>query len=554
MRYVIEELGRNGTKDRRAADIEKDEIIIGRGVDCDIRLASSYVALRHAKIGFTEGQIYIEDPGSLSSITVNEKVEKYKVLREGDRVKLADVSLDVAREDGVWTLVETRAESDSGNIEEIVERQAAGLTVAKSMPSMKVLSIGLFAIISALYFAWPFISGRQDSWSSGPISSHHSMIGSDCTACHAGGFTPVKDEQCLACHSMTDHAEFLKDHRELEGRCASCHMEHNGNHGIVLNDSRLCIDCHADINKIYPDSKRHNVPNFDNHPEFTVSVQPLSPDGEVKRVQLSDSQNLKDNSFIKLNHKIHLEAPIRSKDGMVQLGCRDCHNASKDRESMVEISFDKHCRSCHSLEFDPRLKGVEAPHGDADVVYNFLYAEYAKLLLGSDDPISRQEFSRRAKPGSALPSVAAAPSSRDDFKQSLVEGESRGAEQELFTRTACHLCHEIAEKPEPAAGSSRFEVIKPRIPADWMPEVRFDHGSHEAIKCDDCHKGVYQSEKTNEVLLPSVNNCRICHSGAAKHGLVQSDCVMCHSYHDQQLVGADQKRNIEAILKVKSPL
>jgi predicted CXXCH cytochrome family protein len=555
LRYVIEEISLNGTKNLRSSEINKPEILIGRGSDCDVRLESTYVSLRHAKIGYVDSRPYIEDPGSLSSVIVNGNIEKYRVLEAGDKIKLADITLEVFFQDDMWGLKETRVEKEETDDEVVIKNQNENLSISNHLPSIKLLSSLLFIAVTGYFFVWPLFGKDQESWSAGPLASHHSMIAADCKSCHGGDFTQVDDKKCMSCHSMTEHSEFLRTHKSTstEGRCGTCHMEHNGDEGLVLNDPKLCTSCHANITATDPESKGQNVPSFEKHPEFSVQVQPAVPGGPYTKVMLTDFANLKDNSYVKLNHQIHLK-PIRSKNGIVQLQCRDCHEASSDLKSINKITFDKHCRSCHSLEFDDRLKGKEVPHAQPDVVYKFLYAEYAKLMLGADDsPQATQTFNQRFKPGQALPSVESAPSTKDDFKQAFVEKESRNSERQLFTKTACYLCHKMLEKPSDSGtsdnGLSRFEVIKPQIPTDWMPAARFDHGAHEAIKCGDCHKGVYESTKTNQVLLPKIEQCRTCHVDKAQNGLVKSDCISCHSFHDQQLVPVIRKRDIAEILK-----
>lgn len=551
IRYTLEKISINGIKDTRSQDFDKTEILIGRGGGCDVLLQSSYVSLIHAKFGITDGKPFIEDQGTVSSILVNNSVEKYATLQEGDLVKLADISLEVIKEDGHWGLKEVRQEVDKPDNEEVVAGQLKQLNVANSLPSFKTLSILFFLVIAGLFLVWPYFSKDQSSWEAGPISNHHSMIASDCKSCHSVPFVQVKDEQCLSCHKMTNHSEIIKNHPKIEGRCASCHMEHNGTQALVIDEAKLCINCHGDLKSKFADAKSPGMQDFKTHPQFAVEVQPLLPGEKSTKVSLDNAAALRDNSNIKLNHEVHLQ-PIKSKNETVQLQCRDCHNASEDLKSIQPINFEKHCNSCHGLEFDDRLKGIEVPHGDPNVVYNFLYAEYAKLLLGSDDsPKAEASFVQRFKPGGSLPSVSAQPSIKDDFKQAFVEKESRKSERQLFTRTACYLCHRILEEDAAKAlpEKSHFEVIKPQIHTDWMPSANFDHGAHEEIKCEDCHSGVSQSTKTNQVLLPKVEKCQTCHADQEKHGLVKSDCVMCHSYHDQQLVSEEKKRNINDILK-----
>jgi predicted CXXCH cytochrome family protein len=358
---------------------------------------------------------------------------------------------------------------------------------------------------------------------------------------------------------MTDHAPvfgpaLIEKHKDLKMGCASCHMEHNGTTGLIVRNSALCTNCHGDIKRLIPEAQAQNVPRFDKHPEFTVMIQPPIPGGAYTRVRLDDPANLKDNSNVKLNHQKHL-ATLNGPKGKVKLECRSCHEPSDDLRTIKPISYDKHCQECHGLEFDDRLKGRQVPHGSADVVYRYLYAEYAKLALSQtpeDKPI-QEVFNLRGRPGSVMPSVAAQPKQGEDFTRAFVEKESRDSERKLFTKTACFLCHRVAPKeitPEEAASKQTglFTVLQPDIPNRWMPHSIFSHGAHEAVKCEECHHGVSESNRTQDVLMPKVGDCTGCHSEEGDHGTVKSDCVMCHSFHDQLTVPEDRKRQIDKIL------
>ena len=81
-----------------------------------------------------------------------------------------------------------------------------------------------------------------------------------------------------------------------------------------------------------------------------------------------------------------------------------------------------------------------------------------------------------------------------------------------------------------------------------MPESTFDHGAHQEVACESCHVGVSKSEKTTDVLLPGKENCYQCHDQAGSLGMVKSDCITCHSYHDTLILDEEKKREIENIL------
>lgn len=121
------------------------------------------------------------------------------------------------------------------------------------------------------------------------------------------------------------------------------------------------------------------------------------------------------------------------------------------------------------------------------------------------------------------------------------------AEQYLYSKKTkkCLLCHIIefpvaaartstASKPSLTASPAMPVVAKTAVPVRWLPNSVFDHAPHNDLinkkGCVACHAGAEQSEKTSDVLLPSINSCRECHfdpEGA------RAECVECHVYHDK---------------------
>jgi predicted CXXCH cytochrome family protein len=551
LRYLIKEINRNGTENVRYEDIDKAEITIGRGSGCDIHFDSHFVSLSHAKIITTDGKLVVEDAGSLSGIFINGSLVKRHILENGDSLKIGNINLEICIEDNLWIIIEKREETDGSNTETLVARDLNRVDIAKRLPSMKLLSALFFMLVLCAYFVFPIATSDYSNWSSGPISSNHAMIANNCKACHASAFTKVADKECLSCHNMESHALNLgEEHAVNKVACTKCHIEHKNTSAIALKESQLCVSCHFDIKKVNADAATDSVKSFESHPEFSVKVFPAIPNGTFSKVKLNDTANLKDNSNVKLNHQIHLK-PLRSKSGEVQLGCRDCHMPSDDKKSMKSISFEKHCRDCHSLEFDDRLPGLEVTHGDPDVVYKSLYAEYAKFILASEKYSEEtQTVLQRFKPGTAIQGVATS----QEFKKTFVEKESRAAERLLFTKTACYLCHRISESDKnediiSARALSRFQVLKPQIQDIWMNAARFSHAAHEEIKCESCHSGVRDSTKTTQVLMPKLETCRECHSQEVQKNKIQSDCVMCHSFHDQKLISDEKKRAIDQIIQ-----
>ena len=206
---------------------------------------------------------------------------------------------------------------------------------------------------------------------------------------------------------------------------------------------------------------------------------------------------------------------------------------------MAPISFERHCRSCHTLDFDSRLPGKEVPHGNANIVFDTLYSAYASIAIAADSDARLQEsFKLREIPGKMSEEKKKARARDFALK------ESREAEKLLFTKTACGTCHTVSEIPakgEHGMDGSHYTVTPPFIPKVWLPRARFSHTAHEYATCDSCHKGVRESEKTSDVFLPSVKVCTECHASVHQDKKVKSDCILCHSFHDSLPLAPDKK-------------
>lgn len=544
--YRVEKTNENGVAESAVQEFEKADIKIGRGASCDILLNSPLVSLAHAVLKLQDGKLVIEDLGSAGGVRVNNTVVKHGVLKAGDVLKLGNISMTVANEGEVWGLVEERRDGGEGEPQDeqaLLQSQLKGLDLASHFPSFTLLSAFICLVIIVVYFFLPVFGGNLNSWSAGPISPQHKMIETNCQACHSVMFKAVQDKDCLACHQLTEHAESLakvvKDHPEVNHSCGHCHMEHNGPHGLIARQSQQCTECHANLSNLKPDTKHPNIKSFDgDHPQFRVSLPGGAPDAAPLRVSLDAADKLTDGSKIKYNHKVHL---VKGEDEP-SLECRDCHEFSEDKKTIKPISFDKHCRSCHNLEFDERLPGNEVPHGDADEVINYVFAEYAKIFLQLE---KRDTETGRLKPGAA---PGAGDEAKTQFAREAVQEESRKTEEQLFMKTGCQLCHVTTELKDFKEGKSRYSIEPTGIPTRWMPASVFDHGAHQQISCVSCHTGVQQSTKTTDVLMPKIGLCRDCHAQEPQKGKVTSDCVECHSYHDSEEFDDEKRRGIKEIL------
>jgi hypothetical protein len=212
---------------------------------------------------------------------------------------------------------------------------------------------------------------------------------------------------------------------------------------------------------------------------------------------------------------------------------------------MKPIVFEQHCQDCHPLQLSEGLGGLGvAPHGPVDEVYGFL--RRAKL-----DQLNRDVESKESLPSQETSARGAVKSRRP--RQALLsqqqEDELHGeADRVVFGREAkrlCASCHfmrvrgdtwEVLAENSDLVGVVSAVTTKQRLvmPNRWMPHANFDHRSHRAVACGECH-AAENSVETTDILLPSIDTCRKCHGGAGEMatGRVGGECVLCHTYHGE---------------------
>lgn len=550
-RHIHKRVNSNGSTETLINEFSDAEITIGRGGQSQIILASHRIALAHATLSFREGSLVVTDLGSATGVRLNRNRVARAIVKSGDTISLGDVSIEVQIDGDVVELVSSIVATPQGSEAERAAHGVSRLRIEEYLPFMRRLVVGVGVVMVSATLLYPFMFNNFSSWSSGPISSSHKLIEGDCQKCHAEPFQPVRDRECLTCHQMTKHAKdfdgFAAKHPGLEMRCAQCHMEHNGDHGLILKDADFCVTCHASMTKLKSDAGIVNVQSFAQHPDFRISVKDSS--GVASRVDIGDTARAVDQSQIKLNHEVHLKPNLRGKDGPVTLQCNSCHQLNDSFKAFKPINFDTHCRDCHSLGFDERLPYAQVPHGDAEAVYPALFTEYTKLFLLHEDesiPNRSKDLTRMMPAGTGVANPTPRP-----VDASLVASSARDAEHELFTRTGCFLCHSYAEKPEQdrTDTNSHFTVSKPNIPDIWFPAARFSHGAHEEFSCESCHEKTRQSTKTTDVLLPHKKLCQECHSQEKREGYVTSGCAECHSYHDALGIPREKKQSIDDYLR-----
>lgn len=72
--------------------------VIGRGTECDLTIADTYLSSRHARFANDDGDLTVEDLGSTNGTYVNQTIVHGRVhLEKGDVVQVGGVLFEVVR-------------------------------------------------------------------------------------------------------------------------------------------------------------------------------------------------------------------------------------------------------------------------------------------------------------------------------------------------------------------------------------------------------------------------------------------------------------------------
>jgi hypothetical protein len=238
----------------------------------------------------------------------------------------------------------------------------------------------------------------------------------------------------------------------------------------------------------------------------------------------------------------------------VQLTCASCHvadsgdtklaagntSAAPARSGgayMVPVNYENNCKACHPLTLgSEKDKPLTVPHHlQPAQVHEFL--EQALLLRIAGDkatPLLDEEF----VPRRTLPGKPPEPSKVKKEIGAVLAERVAVTENLLFpAKQTCGECHKYSGAVEIKPGEApKFTIDPPAVPTVWFKHARFDHTAHRAVKCVDCHTKAETSKLASDVLVPGIENCRMCHGPAEvvdgkPKGGVRFGCTECHSYH-----------------------
>ncbi len=519
-----------------------DSIRIGRGTNCDIHFPDQEIALLHAVLEIEDGWPVISTSAD-AAITVNDQWTTRARLNVGDCIGIGHYQLTVepspgeqGQADDLVLTCEVMARHKSAS-DDIPAR--ATEPFALNGRAMRRWSWALALIVAVAGIGWPLLghfsapgdpvvvsienavpltqhSKRHPLWQgtsfwlSGAVSRGHRLFQHQCSACHRNAFVQVGPGDCLSCHSaLREHVRIDKfpDTTLASMSCMTCHQEHDGDNQLVLEDSKLCLDCHMN-----PDAmvghKTHlaKINDFGNHPEFR-SKAASSP--TENGLLFPHELHLSSEGVADLNDKVHL------------LECADCHRPQNEGANMSFPAYQADCSGCHGLQFSFLAPERSLPHGDVGAVKQYVHDTYAVLALQGHAPVTNAaEGKENTKMSStAVPSNPALMAWVREQSAQVIDGPL-GKEQ-------CAFCHRLVEdKGDPLAWD--IEPVKLKI--GEFAQARFNHASHQHTDCLACHQAS-RSEDAADLLLPGVATCQVCHSDQLEQGKIASDCVTCHGFH-----------------------
>jgi predicted CXXCH cytochrome family protein len=341
------------------------------------------------------------------------------------------------------------------------------------------------------------------------------------------------DQRCEQCHI----GHLFHEANVVHARsCTACHQEHQGGGPMAAPGDLQCRKCHGDSQEMAASAEKGKVlpaSAFARHPNagWTLFETPRPANGltAVFTAFATDhpefrliAERLRETNTLKFNHRRHLietnDIPLL--EGQ-RLDCTSCHRPGPGGAFFQKISYERHCRACHGLQFDEQNPALTLPHGRADHVRAFLrslpthYAALAQQNKASspdvDDFVSKQMMRLREQfiDGTNL--------EREIFFTAFRKSPDGRAKFD-----GCATCHEV--KLDSLAGPV---ITRPSMPDRWMIRARFDHSKHTSVSCTKCHDAL-RSADTADILMPSKATCVECHS---PKGQAASNCSFCHRYH-----------------------
>ncbi len=409
----------------------------------------------------------------------------------------------------------------------------------------------------------------------GKGSPHAHMSGSSamdqaCLACHPtfGVHLP----QTVGLHLVSVAAESVNVRAD---NCFVCHREHTSGDRMALPSASQCAACHDNLGELAYHRQSQPLSNPPiaatgenrNLGDGLVTFIPPS-DAKRKPVAFSDfahghppfayeNPKLSDPAKIKFNHARHLRPDLSGAGKEHALDCTDCHSPGPSGNFKQPVTYEQHCKQCHTLQILPDLPNLRIPHHDAEKVRWFLASIRIPIenALRAEGVTAPDDLAKRADAEMAALSLRSKSLKLPDLEQRVFfEGDPKTEPDIRRMRagnakflTECAKCHEVA----PPTIDRAPAVTPPNMAMRWLQNGSFTHQPHSHVACADCH-AAKSSKLTSDILLPTQKSCAECHrapdSGAVsvaqagptertsaafqrEHGGAMWDCQACHVFH-----------------------
>lgn len=591
MKIIVTTITRSprGNPMRATREITGDQIRIGRGAECELRLADPRVPLHARSISMGRSGPQLFDAADINAEVTG--VFRAQALTPGTTLKIGPFQIEVGQLD-----INEPGDADLVLTVELLQplpgkTQLSARDIyeyARHAPlSKRTASWALFSFIVVFFLLLPvalFYFGSDDTqkdgpraapaatqklrpdaaWNPGPLAAGHQTFGNDCKTCHSDSFNRVQDKDCQACHqNMGDHvpksmaqtAGLAADNPDAV-RCASCHRDHKGAEGLKQQISHYfmgeCSACHEDIKKHWPTTKTENVSDFaSGHPEFRVSfVSGMSADGHaaISRTRLHEKTGLTEMRGLKFPHDVHLDPKgVRGPQGLVKTTCNSCHVPDSTGTRFKPVTMKDSCQSCHELRFEVAAPERQVPHGNVDEVMATMREFYSFIAINGI-VLNRPQADLPANDARGIPGKSA-PGALRLSGNAAVERQVQIAATEIFEKTTCFSCHDITRQALPG-GKTGWIVAPVLAEPVWMPKARFAHDKHTMATCESCHAAP-ASKNAKDVLMPDIQSCQTCHAGKhPERQKITSNCGLCHGFHviDHHAMGLPEM-GLKAVLK-----
>lgn len=467
-------------------------------------------------------------------------------------------------------------------------------------------ALGLVLGWLVVEFAWP--ARAPAAHTHGELASPHAAFDSNCQACHvdqsaerfASPFA-AHDRwhqlDCTKCHASARHHNTVRD-AAFHEQCSNCHHDHQGRSASLtrLDDSH-CTRCHAELNSAHAAGNTEFVRTITNFAKDHPPFRSLQIDRGLKfshALHMTPGLVYDPNDPNKLTAEKLGDGKARylkrggdAKDA-VQLECTSCHALDSGRSPETDlaafrafdlnvaavkgasrnallpprsegryylpINFDLHCKTCHpqrtasAVSEGIVLEPLFVPHRrQSSDLRELLKGEFAAHLASRNHPA----FARPIGPGGRLDSKtnpAPAPFEKkldrlaDEAVKKLLS-DLQPSSEHVVPGGSCGKCHY-------STGTGSTEILKLPDRAVWLTHATFNHVSHKAIACGDCHPGTEAAfapgGRVNErepVLISGIKSCQACHAPSGWGTNLTDDtfveaagirhaCTDCHRYHN----------------------